>query len=239
MSTETVQGFEEGLKNYLETKVRVARKAFIQSAQAGEFDPSGGVSSPYTWWNIWCLGPFLSPPPPADGDDETDYMPLSQIPDGQVLPANKKAYVATIIYLNPDEILSPNKLLSPASVLSNFSLPYEITYNCANLSRWALTEMMVDDKDVHNPIKKGNLIPGKKFYVDVLEFECPNEGLMEMNITVRLLGDMIQYRNAPQFAAFANWVYDFDHRQLENAFIQGSHPSNPLKFLVFDTDSYS
>ncbi|MCU0546790.1 MAG: hypothetical protein MUE44_32265 [Oscillatoriaceae cyanobacterium Prado104] len=235
MFATTTSRFAENLEKDIEKQVRKAHNTFLQRAQAGEFDPTGGVSSPYTWWNIWCLGPFLSPPPSADSDDTTGYMPLSQIPDGQVLPAKRKAYVATIIYLNPDEILSPNNLLSPATVLSNFSLPYEITYNCANLSRWALAEMIVDGDDVHNPVKKGNLIPGKKFYVDVLEFECPNEGLMEMNITVRLLGDLIQYRNAPQFAAFANWVYSFDHRQLENAFVQGDHPSNPLKFLVFDT----
>ena len=230
----TATSFAQNLEQQIEKKVRKAHNTFIQSAQAGEFDPTGGVSSPYTWWNIWSLGPFLSPPP--SDEDDAGYMPLSMTPDGQVLPANRKAYVATIIYLNPDEILSPNNKLSPATVLSNFSLPYEITYNCANLSRWDLTQMIVDGDDVHNPVKKGNLIPGKKFYVNVLEFSCPNEGLMEMNITVRLLGDLIQYRNAPQFAAFANWVYDFDHKQLENAFIQGSHPSNPLKFLVFDTN---
>ena len=230
----TATSFAQDLEQQIMKKVRKAHNTFIQRAQAGEFDPTGGVSSPYTWWNIWSLGPFLSPPPSDDND--TAYMPLSMAPDGQVLPSNRKAYVATIIYLNPDEILSPNNKLSPATVLSNFSLPYEITYNCANLSRWDLTQMIVDGDDVHNPVKKGNLIPGKKFYVNVLEFSCPNEGLMEMNITVRLLGDLIQYRNAPQFAAFANWVYDFDHKQLENAFIQGSHPSNPLKFLVFDTN---
>lgn len=231
----TATSFAQNLQQQIEKKVRKAHNTFIQRAQAGEFDPTGGVSSPYTWWNIWSLGPYLSPPPSADGGDETYYKPLSKLPDGQVLPANQKAYVATIIYLNPDEILSPNNLLSPATVLSNFSLPYEITYNCANLTRWALTDMKIAGQDFNNPTQTGNLVPGQKFYVNVLEFSCQNEGLMEMNIIVRLLGETNEYRNAPQFAAFANWVYDFDDRQLENAFIQGNHPSNALKFLVFKT----
>lgn len=224
----------ESLRQQIIKTVQRASNAYVQRAQAGEFDPTGGVSAPYTWWNIWSLGPYLSPPPPAPGGDPTAYKPLSKTPDGQVLPANTKAFVATIIYLNPDEILSPNNLLSPGTVLSNFGLPYEITYNTANLSTWSLTDLKVDGEDVTNPTRGGHLSPGTNFYVDILEFSSLTEGLMEMNITARLLGDNDGSNpNAPQFAAFANWVYDFNDRQLENAFIKGNHPSNPLKFLVY------
>lgn len=236
LATTTNPATTEYLRQQIIRQVQRGSQAYIQRAQAGEFDPTGGVSAPYTWWNIWALGPFLSPPPAAPGGDSIAYKPLSKSPDGQVLPANTKAFVATIIYLNPDEILSPNNLLSPGTVLSNFGLPYEITYNTANLSSWNLTDLKVDGQDVTNPTRRGYLVPGTNFYVDILEFSCLTEGLMEMNITARLLGDNDGSNpNAPQFAAFANWVYDFNDRQLENAFIKGNHPANPLKFLVYKT----
>lgn len=233
--------FEDVLKSHYTQKAGIALDSYIQERQYelanGNSGGTGGISSPYTWWNIWSLGPFLEQPL----TQQSAYLPLNLTPDAQVLEAGKVAYVVTILFLNPEGILSPEPGLSPGTILSNFSLPYRISYNTADLTHWRLADVTVDSgNEFNNPFKEGNLTPGQMFYVDILKFSIPenslrepDEGLMEMNITARLLGDLPKYRNAPQFAAFATWTYGFNQQQLDDAFKKGDHPSNPLKFLAY------
>lgn len=195
----------EDVKAMVEARVRAA----IEKAKA---KPKPEVAEPYEWWNLYSYGPLQN------------FQPNGPLPPNQVIKVGEPAWVTTVLVLNWNPILPPPPGMSPGDLLSNFGLPYQIEYQTANLSAWALGGP--------NAIHAGNLVPGTDWYVDVLPFTAGQAGMFEMNICARILGNP-PVANAPRFAGFARWIGDFDPELFWPGPTPGWHYELPLKFMVY------
>lgn len=193
----------EDVKAAVEARVKRA----VEEAMAMERPE---VAEPYLWWNLYAFGPIQN------------FAPGQPLAPHQVIKIGEKAQITTVLVLNPLHIVPPG--LSPLELLSDFGLPYEIRYQTGNLTNW----MAGAPNATHN----GNLIPGTGIYVDVLEFTAQQEGLMEMNITARILG-VGGAEPAPHFAGFARWIGDFDPELFWPGPTPGYQFDLPVKFMVY------
>lgn len=173
------------------------------------------IAEPENWWNVYALGPVQ---PLAFG---------SPLPPHQIIKAGETAFVATVMVLNPFQIVAPG--LSAADLLSSFSLPYEVRYQTGNVTSWTLGQA---DMNVVHAGPTEHLVPGTAFYVDVLQFTGSTPGLYEMNVSCRLLGATPPFVNAPQFAGFARAVTDLD-ADLFLAPTPGMQFDVPIRFQVY------
>lgn len=191
------------VKAYYEAKLKSAYDA----AQA---QPKVEVAELAPWWDLVAIGPVqpIGNPP---------FLPSDVIRSGET------AFVVTIVILNSAPILPPG--ISPCDILSDFALPFEVTYQTGNLTKW--TQAPAPLTTEHDGM---NFVPGVCFYVDVLEFvpDEKDEVMFEMNISARIFGCNENY--APPFAGFAREVVDID------ASFFSPPPglvSAPIRFLVY------
>ena len=82
------------------------------------------TAEPDNWWNLYAIGPIQATGVPAP------------LPPHQVIKVGEQAFIATVLFLNPFEVLVPGT--TPADILSNFALPYEVQYQTGNLTSWTL-----------------------------------------------------------------------------------------------------
>jgi len=197
----------DNIKAAVESKVKAAIDKFMAT-------PRKEVAEPYLWWDLYAYGPIQA------------FAPDGPLAPHQVVKVGNMAYVATVLVLNPMPILPPAPGISPLSLLSSFGLPYEVTYQTGNLTTWQ--PMLAPLSSVNT----GTLSPGVGIYVDVLPFTATQAGLMEMNISARILGTPAA-GNAPHFAGFARWTYDFDPESFWSAPTPGWHFEMPVKFLIY------
>ena len=172
--------------------------------------PKPEVAEITDWWNLFAYGPIQ--PILVDGP----FAPH------QVIKLGETAYVVSVLALNTDLELPGG--ITAAHILSDFALPYEIKYQTANLSTWALSEI--------GGTHTGNLIPGQSWYTDILEFTPTQEGLYEMNVLVRLLGAFPPGK-ATHFGGFAHWIGDLDPEALWPVEMPIWHFELPIKFMVY------
>lgn len=204
---EVSQGIAD-VKAQVEARVEAALDEAMMMPREQATEPEG-------WWNLYALGPIQFTGVPA---------PLTP---HQILKVGETGYVATILFLNPFNVIAPG--VTPASILSGFALPYEVRYQTGNLTTWSLGPGSL------NVIHSGpgfNLIPGVNVYFDVIGFTATTPGLYEMNISARLLGATPPYTNAPQFAGFARAVLDID----PDLFISGAPGlqfDHPIRFQIY------
>lgn len=201
-------GTAEILKAMVESQVKAAVDQYLAT-------PKEEVAEPYQWWDLLALGPIQV------------FQPNSPLSPHQVIKVGESAYVVTVLMLNPNPILPPNPGISPLALLSNFGLPYEIQYQTGNLTTWTPMAAPLSS------IQGGNLSPGVGIYVDVLGFTALQAGLMEMNISARILGTTAATVNAPHFAGFARWTYDLDPESFWTSPTPGWHFELPVKFQVY------
>lgn len=170
------------------------------------------TADPYLWWDLYAFGPIqiLAPDGPMD--------------PSQVIKVGEDAYIATVLVLNPLPILPPAPGISPLELLSNFSLPFEVQYQTGNLTSWTPGQP--------NTVQGGNLVPHQGIYVDVVHFVATTPGLMEMNISARILGNPPAV-SAPHFAGFARYVFDFDPEAFWFSPTPGFQFDLPVKYLVY------
>ncbi len=166
------------------------------------------IAEPEQWWDIAGYGPvqFVAPGGPL-------------LPH-QVIKVGEPAYVFTLILLNQFEALPGGS--NAGDTLANFSLNYEVQYQAGNLTTWTLGQPSMQ------AVHAGNFVPHSYFYVDVLGFIAQQPGLYEMNITSRILGVTPPFVNAPQFAAYADIVYNLDAPGLF-----GPKPPGPMRFQIY------
>lgn len=189
-ATGLVSGMDmtiDDVKALLDAKLQSAYQEFIST-------PQEEMAEPLFWWDLYAWGPWqpgakLTPPSGFSG-------PL--LPN-QVIRLGETAYVATIIVLNTN---FPTTGPSAAEILSNFALPYQVEYGTGELKKWQPAPAYLQH------IGNGNLIPNVPYAVDVFGFKAQDEGLYEMNITVRIYG--CGENAAPPFAGFATRVVDID-----------------------------
>lgn len=195
----------DDVRAVVEAKVKTAYDQAIAMTRPQEAEP-------YEWWNLYSYGPLQT------------LAPEGPMAPYQVLKVGEEAYIATVLVLNPLPILPPAPGISPMHLLSDFSLPYEVRYQTGNLTNWLIGQP--------NVTNTGNLVPGQGIYVDVLHFTATQPGLMEMNITARILGTPPNV-SAPHFAGFARYVYDFDPEMFWSSPTPGWHFDMPVKFMVY------
>ena len=202
-----------GGENLTAADVRASVEARVKSAldEAMELQ----IAEPDGWWNIYALGPIQ---PVAVG---------GPLPPHQVIKVGETAFVATVMLLNPFNIIAPGT--TAADILSGFSLPYEVRYQTGNVTSWTLGQA---DMNVVHSGPAEHLVPGVNVYVDVLEFKGSTPGLYEMNVSCRLLGATPPFVNAPQFAGFARAVVDFDADMFISP-VPGLQFDVPIRFQVY------
>jgi hypothetical protein len=189
------------IKAEYEAKLQAALDEALATPRTQVVDPQG-------WWDLVAIGPIqpIGNPPFLAND---------------VIRAGEPAFVVTILILNPFFPVPP---FSAADVLSNFSLPFEVTYQTGNLTTWTPGPASLNVE--HN----STLVPGQAFYVDVLAFtgEGLDEVMYEMNISARIFGCGGDY--SPPFAGFAREVVDID----PDLFTPAPGLINaPIRFLVY------
>lgn len=205
---ETATKIEQDLarvKAMVEAKVKTAYDEALHMVRPQAADP-------YLWWDLYAFGPIqiLAPDGPMD--------------PSQVIKVGEDAYIATVMVLNPLPILPPAPGISPLELLSNFSLPFEVQYQTGNLTSWT--------PGAPNTVQGGNLVPHQGIYVDVVHFVATTPGLMEMNISARILGNPPAV-SAPHFAGFARYVFDFDPEAFWFSPTPGFQFDLPVKYLVY------
>jgi hypothetical protein len=172
----------ESVKAHYEDKLSAALEDWRSA-------PRPAVAELQGWWDLLSIGPIqiITNPPFAPSD---------------VIRSGERAFVLTIVVLNPAPILPPG--VSPCDILSDFVLPFEVTYQTGNITTWTSGPANVNTE--HNL----TLSPGQCFYVDVLEFvpDERDEVMFEMNVSARIFGCNENY--APPFAGFAREVVDID-----------------------------
>ena len=193
--------------------VKAQVEARLQAAldQALSSPPGAEVAELQGWWDLYALGPI-----------QFD-RPGGPFPPSDVIRAGEPAFVVTVLILNPNPILPPG--ISPGDILSKFALTYEVTYQTGNLTKWQQAGAPLTSE--HEGLK---LVPGRYFYVDVLEFipADRDEVMYEMNISARIFGCDENY--APPFAGFAREVYDIDPDMFSPAPGMGDRP---IRFMVY------
>jgi hypothetical protein len=205
--TARIEDEQKAVKAFVEAKVKAAYDKAMNR-------PSPEVAEPYQWWNLYAYGPVQA------------LAPNGPLSPQQIIKVGEDAYITTVIVLNPSPILPPAPGISPLELLTNFSLPYEVQYQTGNLTTWTLGPAAA------NVVHNSNLIPHLGIYVDVLHFVATQPGLMEMNISTRILGNPPQV-SAPHFAGFARYVYDFDPELFWSSPTPGYQFDMPVKFLVY------
>jgi len=197
----------DDVKAAVESKVKAAVDKYLAT-------PRKEVAEPYLWWDLYAFGPIQI------------FAPNGPLAPHQVIKVGETAYIATVLMLNPLPILPPAPGISPLSLLSSFGLPYEVRYQTGNLTTWNAMPAPLSTTNT------GNLVPNVGVYVDVLPFTATQAGLMEMNISAQILGTPAA-GNAPHFAGFARWTYDFDPESFWSAPTPGWHFELPVKFLIY------
>jgi len=175
----------EDLKSQLDAKMQAAYEEFVSTMSPQEAEP-------HYWWDLYAYGPVQ----PGAQMGHTFGGPL--LPH-QVIRVGERAYVATILLLNP---FFPPFGPSAAEVLSNFALPYEVRYNTGELTRWQPAGASLQH------VSNGNFTPGQSWAFDIFRFRGREEGLFEMNISARIFG--CDRNIAPPFAGYATRVGDID-----------------------------
>lgn len=163
------------------------------------------------WWDLVAIGPIQSITNPP-------YAPSDVIRSGET------AFVATILVLNPAPILYPG--ISPCYLLTSLNLPFEVTYQTGNLTKWTQAPSpLTTEHEGHNTSEFTDC-----FFVDVLEFvpDEKDEVMFEMNISARIFGCNENY--APPFAGFAREVVDIDSSFFSPA---PGLVNGPIRFLVY------
>jgi len=197
-------GTAEDAKAVIESNVKAAVERYMDT-------PGPEVAEPYLWWDLLAMGPIQI------------FSPDEPLAPHQIIKKDETAFVATILVLNPNPILQPG--MSPQDLLSDFALPYEIRYQTGNVTNWALASSDL------NAVHTGVLSPGQGIYVDILEFQASQVGMMEMNISARILGN--QPEANPHFGGFARWTYDLDGESFWEAPTPGWHFELPVKFMIY------
>lgn len=164
-------------------------QAALDEAAARHTAPE--TAEPEGWWNLYAIGP-IQPGAHLAGSFSGSLLPNDVIRVGQ------RAYVATVIILNP---FGPG-IPSAMEILSNFALPYEVSYGTGELTRWQPGPASLQHTG------SGTLVPNSAFVVDVFDFIAQDPGLYEMNITARIYG--CNNTIAPPFAGFARAVVNVD-----------------------------
>jgi hypothetical protein len=175
----------EDVKAMYEAKLQAALDEAMARA------PGAEVAELQGWWDLVTIGPIQVP------HINGPYLPSDVIRSGE------PAFVVTILLLNPFLVL--NNQITACELLSTLALPYEITYQTGNLTKWQPASAPLTSE--HDNL---SLVPHQCFYVDVLEF-IPNdrdEVMYEMNISARIFGCGHNY--APPLAGFAREVVDID-----------------------------
>lgn len=196
------------VKAAVEARVKAALEEAAQSERPE-------VAEPLNWWDMYALGPV---------------QPLAlngPLPPHQVIKVGEVAYVASVIVLNPFNIVAPG--MSAADILSNFALPYEVRFQTGNVTNWTLGQ---PDMNFVVAGPGQHLVPGQAVYVDVIQFTGSTPGLYEMNVSCRLLGATPPFVNAPQFAGFARYVGDFDADMFGSS-TPGFQFDVPIRFQVY------
>jgi hypothetical protein len=144
-------------------------------------------AEPEGWWNLWAVGPIQEIK--AGGP----LLPHSVIKIGE------KAYVYTVIWLNPTRTLNGGPTV--CNMVTNLGCSFRIKYCTGNVCTWTPAAGLSTDHEV-------KMEPGKCWYVDVLEFTAKDEGCYEMHICVNVKG--CTEGAAPALAGFATAVADID-----------------------------
>ena len=133
--------------------------------------PGAEVAELQGWWDLIAFGPIQIPR--INGP----YLP------NDVIRSGEPAYIVTVLILNPFLVL--NNQITVCELLSTLALPYEITYQTGNLTKWqpAPPPLTGEHEDLY-------LVPHQCFYVNVLEFipDDKDEVMYEMNISARIFG---------------------------------------------------
>jgi len=173
--------------------------------------PTPEVAELQGWWDLVAIGPIQIPS--VNGP----YLP------NDVIHAGEPAFMVTVLILNPTLVL--NGQITASELLSTLGLPFEVTYQTGNITRW--TQGPANLNVEHEGM---SLVPHQSFYVDVLEF-VPNdrdEVMYEMNISARIFGCGESY--APPFAGFAREIVDIDPSLFAPA---PGLVGAPCRFLVY------
>ena len=187
--------------------------AYYDSKLSAAFDKGRAtarpeVAEPQLWWDVITLGVFqdIWDPP---------FLP------GDVIRAGEPAYILSYVILNPFFPVPPT---DACTVLSNFSLPFEITYQTGDVTNWKKGPSQLN---VEHDL---TLVPGQCWYEDILEFTTDDldEVMYEMNVSARIFGCGGDY--SPYFAGFAREVYDIDPDMFSPAPGMGDRP---IRFMVY------
>lgn len=173
------------IRSRLDAQLQSAYEEFLAT-------PQTQVAEPRDWWDLYAYGPVQ----PGASPGTTFAGPL--LPH-QVIRVGERAYVATVLLLNPR---FPGTAPSAAEILSNFALPYEVQYHTGELTRWQPAGASLQHTST------GNLVPGRPWALDVFPFTAQEEGLFEMNIRARIFG--CDRNIAPPFAGYATRIIDID-----------------------------
>jgi len=186
--------------------------------------PRKEVAEPQDWWDIIAIGPIQ---PGAAGVPPAGLSGSPLLPH-QVIRVGERAFVASIILLNPFGPGHP----TAADILSGFGLPFEIRYRTGNLETWSLASA------TFNATQSGNFTPFIPFAIDIFSFvpRPGDEGCHEMNVCARIFGCSDHCngdRNtAPPFAGFARRVIDIDPGLFFRA--PGLQVDTGIRFQVYD-----
>jgi len=193
------------VKAHYEAKIQAALDEAIAAG------PGAEVAELQGWWDLIAFGPIQVP------SINGPYLP------NDVIRSGEPAYIVTVLILNPFLVL--NNQITVGELLSSLALPYEITYQTGNLTKWQPAPAPLTGE------REGlTLVPHQYFYVDVLEF-IPNdkdEVMYEMNISARIFGCGENY--AAPLAGFAREVVDFDPSFFSPA---PGLVGAPIRFLVY------
>ena len=129
--------------------VKAHYEAKLQSALDEAMATGLEVAELQGWWDLIAFGPIQVP------NINGPYLP------NDVIRSGEPAYIVTALILNPFLVL--NNQITVAELLSTLALPYEITYQTGNLTKWqsAPAPLTGEREGMH-------LIPHVPFYVDVL-----------------------------------------------------------------------
>lgn len=158
------------------------------------------------WWDLFAIGPIQ----PVENPAFAPHM---------VVKKDEPVYVATILWLNPEQQVAQT---DAAHLLSDFSLPYEIKYQTCNL-----TQMQAVNPPI---ISTGHLVPGQYVYVDVQRLPSDTVGMFDTHVTARLLGADPTVAEAPHFGGFADMVINLDSLFTLTPQILYQHP---VRFMVY------
>ncbi len=169
--------------------------------------------------------PEVAVPQGPSGESYWDIITIGVFQNGlvpgDVIKAGQPAGVLTAVILNP---FYPYPI-DACTLLSNFSLPFEVTYQTGDVTNWKKGPAQLNlDHDL-------TLVPGQCFYLDYLEFTTDDldEVMYEMNVSARIFGCGGDY--SPFFAGFSREVIDVDTDMFLGGLPMGFTPA-PLRFMV-------